>query len=246
MKQPIWTQKYDVNTLVLDHRRQLGLVGLLKILQDAAWIHARHLDHGYEAMLEHGTLWVLTRFKLVIDEWPRWGDSIAIRTWVRPPVGPLANRDYEILAVDGRKLGEATAAWLTLDATTRRPLRLTLGEGALAVREDGALDLAPAKLAPRPDLPVLATVPARLSDLDVNGHVNNVCYAAWILDALPAETYETECLRDYEIAFLGESRLGDVVRLEGTTDGPGQRWFQALRDSDGKPVFAARLGSVPG
>jgi len=244
MKQAIWTQPYDVNTLVLDHRRQLGLVGLLRILQDAAWIHARHLGHGYEEMLAHGTLWVLTRFKLVMREWPAWGDSLTVRTWVRPPVGPLANRDYQILAGE-RTLGEATACWLTLDAESRRPLRLSLGDNALAVRDEGVLTLAPAKLTPRADLPPRATVPVRIGDLDVNGHVNNVFYAQWLLDSLPLETQDAERLAEYEIAFLGESRLGDTVRLEGVEDGPGQRWFQARREADGKPVFAARLTSHP-
>lgn len=59
MKQTIWTQTYDVNTIVLDPQKRLGLVGLLNLLQDAAWLHARHLDCGYEEMMQRGTIWVL-------------------------------------------------------------------------------------------------------------------------------------------------------------------------------------------
>jgi len=236
MPQAIWTQAYEVNTLVLNHHRRLGLVGMLKLLQDAAWKHAEHLGHGYEAMLAQRTLWVLTRFALTMERWPAWGESIVIRTWVRPPVGALAQRDSEILIGD-RKIGEATACWLTLHADTRRPLRLSLGEGALAVREEGVLTLTPAKLALRPALVEQSLVPVRLGDLDLNGHVSNVCYAQWMLDALP----EVEAVSAYEITFLGESRLGDTVRLEYDRDRPDQPWIQGLRSADGKPVFAARL-----
>ena len=33
MKQVIWTQTYDVNTIVLDTQKRLGLFGLLNLLQ---------------------------------------------------------------------------------------------------------------------------------------------------------------------------------------------------------------------
>ena len=95
MKQVIWTQTYDVNTVVLNPQKRLGLVGLLNILQDAAWVHARHLEHGYEDMIERGAIWVLTRQKLIMNGWPEWGEVVQVRTWVRPVNGPLAHRDYE-------------------------------------------------------------------------------------------------------------------------------------------------------
>jgi len=71
---PTWTQHYDVNTMVLDHQKRISLVGVLNLLQDTAWIHADHLGWGYEALVEKGTIWVLSRQKLVLREWPLWRD----------------------------------------------------------------------------------------------------------------------------------------------------------------------------
>src|SRR3954447_23661232 len=136
MTSTVWTSSYDINTMVLNPQKRLRLVGLLNILQDVAWTHGSHLGHGYEAMMRQGAIWVLARQHVVVSEWPTWGDRIDIRTWVRPPSGMLVLRDSEIMA-GHRKLGEATASWLTLDATTRRPVRLSVSDMPLLTRDDG-------------------------------------------------------------------------------------------------------------
>ena len=151
MTQAIWTQSYPVNTILVNAQKRLGLVGLLSILQDVAWAHAEHLGHGYEATMERGAIWVLSRQKLVMADWPIWRDELLVRTWIRPIRGPLIHRDYEMLIGD-RKVGEWTASWLTLDVKTRRPVRPAAAGTQLACRPDGALASTPEKIAVRQDL----------------------------------------------------------------------------------------------
>ena len=248
MKQDVWIQSYAVNTLVVDARKRLGLVGLLSILQDVAWIHADHLGHGYEAMMDVGAIWILSRQRLVMADWPVWGDELAVRTWVRPIKGPLIHRDYEMLIGD-RKVGEGAASWLTVDVKTRRPVRPAVAGAQLACRPDGALAFTPEKIAPRQDLAELARFAVRNSDLDLNGHVNNTRYAQWILDSAPPEAHRTCRVDRYEVNFLAEIQVGDAVAIEGDPlDAPsnpetGLR-FQGRRLSDGALAFAARLGVV--
>jgi len=249
MKQAIWTQTYDVNTIVLNHHKRLGLVGLLNILQDAAWIHAGHLGHGYEEMISHGTIWVLTRQKLVMTDWPVWRDVVTIRTWVRPIAGAIAIRDYEIIVGD-RKLGECTACWLTLDFKTRRPQKLNLGENQMESRKDGVLRLQPEKIVPQTGLEPAATIQVRNSDLDLNGHVNNTRYAQWILDSIAAETHAAFRLSEYEVNFLSETNVGDEIVIEWGEIEPSAhspvRWqFQGRRAGEDKAAFVARLGAAP-
>lgn len=244
MKQAIWTQDYSVNTIVLNPLKRLGLVGLLNILQDAAWIHAKHLGHGYEAMLDQGTIWVLSRQKLIMGNWPVWGDQIRIRTWVRPLGGPLAQRDYEILANDGQVIGQATSSWLVLDMQTRRPAKLRLTGETLACRDDKALDqTTPGKIAPAGDAALRACFQVRNSDLDVNGHVNNTRYAQWILDSVPFADHQSHRIDSYEVNFLSEVHVDDEIAIhQALPDADGRLPFQGQRAADGKTVFTARLG----
>ena len=245
MKQDVWTESYAVNTLVVDARKRLGLVGLLGILQDVAWIHADHLGHGYEAMMDVGAIWILSRQKLVMADWPVWGVQLTVRTWVRPIKGPLIHRDYEMLIGD-RKVGEGAASWLTLDVKTRRPVRPAVAAAKLLCRSDGALAFTPEKIAPRQDLAELARFAVRNSDLDLNGHVNNTRYAQWILDSASPEAYRTRRVVGYAVNFLTEIQVGDAVAIEGDpldapSDAETSLHFQGRRLSDGAHAFAAIL-----
>ena len=247
MTSVIWTERYEVNTLVVNAQKRLGLVGVLKILQDVAWIHGGRLGHGFDAMMSRGWIWVLARQKLMMRAWPAWGETLEVSTWVRPVSGLLVHRDYEIRA-GGRKVGEGVASWLVLDAKTRKPLKPALGDAGLATRDDGGFGITPAKIAPADDLPPLARFRVQTSDLDVNGHVNNVRYAQWILDAAPGSAHEAYVVRDYEVNFLIETRVGDEVIIEwdgaGAAPLDGLR-FQGRREQDGRVVFAARLQIQP-
>lgn len=250
MKQAIWTQTYPINSLVLNAQKRLGLYGLLNILQDVAWIHAQHLGHGFDDMKERRTLWVLTRSRVVMDDWPVWGDEIVLSTWIRPLSGLLANRDYRVER-NGRVLCQGTSSWLTMDWDTRKPAKLDAAKNPMECRADGGvLDIEPPRIAAADGLATLARFLVRNSDLDVNGHVNNTRYAQWVLDAIPTETAETSLLTEYEANFLAETHVGDDIAieyqaLEPTDRSPSRSLFQGRRTSDGKVVFTARLGARP-
>lgn len=248
MTQSSWTKNYDVNTIVLNSQKRLGLTGLLNLLQDIAWLHAEHLGWGYEDLIQRNTIWVLVRQKLVMTDWPLWGQVVTIRTWPRGVVGVLALRDFEIL-VDGRKLGECTTSWLTLNWETRRPQKFDPHSFELEHRPAG-LGFQAEKIMPRTGLAPVAQFQVRYSDLDVNGHVNNTRYAQWILDSVSMDEISSLQLVEYEVNFLDESRVGDEVVIErGETERPGDgpAWcqFQGRRTSDDKVVFAAKLSARP-
>ena len=244
MKQAIWTQTYDVNTIVLDHHKRLGLVGLLNLLQDIAWLHAKHLGWGYEALVEHGTAWVLVRQKLVMADWPVWGDVVEVRTWPRGVDGALAVREFEIVAGD-RKFGECSTSWLIIDAQTRRPTRIDREAFRKNARTEGCLAIEAGKITPQTGLKPVATFQVRNSDLDVNGHTNNTRFAQWITDSMSPEELATSKIDEYEVNFLSEARVGDEIVVERGEIAPGRSQFQGRRAGENKPVFAASLQVSP-
>jgi medium-chain acyl-[acyl-carrier-protein] hydrolase len=241
MTKTVWMESYAVNSMVLNPQKRLGLFGLLSLLQDAAWLHADHLGYGYAQMLADGTLWILTRQKLVMSDWPVWGDVLTVRTWARPAMGARAPRDFEIL-IGERKIGESTTQWLILDATTRRPVRINPTTHNIKSRQEGLLSLEPAKIPLRDDLEPAATFRVRNSDLDVNGHVGNTRYALWVLDSLsPAELTDNR-IAGYDVNFLAETNVGDEIAIaRGPVADGAALQFQGTRTADGKTVFAVRL-----
>ena len=249
MKQPVWTREHEVASFLANPQKRLGLCGLLALLQDAAWRHAEHLGFGFESIAEQRRIWVLTRQKVVMRSWPAWGETVRVRTWVRPSSGPLASRDYEVTTADGAVVGACTTSWLVVDSTTRRPARLDLSDADLTHRVPEAVPFTAPKIPLRDDLVHRARFDVRNSDLDVNQHVNNVRYAQWILDSVPLDWHRRFTLLEYEVNFLDEARAGDVVSILRSDDhhpdgAPFRMQFQGLREADNRTVFAARLTAV--
>ena len=246
MTNPIWQEEYKVNTLLINPRKRLGLVGLLAVLQDAAGVHAAHLGYGYESMLKDNLIWVLLRQKVIMQEWPQWGETVKILTWPRPLDGGLtALRDFEIF-VEGQKVGECVTSWMMLDLTTRRPVKPEINPERAAFRTDFSLVIEPRKLVLQEGLEPLSTLEVRNSDLDLHEHVNNTRYAQWILDAVPLESQRKYRLEEYEVNFLTETRVGDKIALsygkvgENASKGEVYR-FQGARECDVKPAFVSEL-----
>jgi medium-chain acyl-[acyl-carrier-protein] hydrolase len=249
MTGPTWTQTYDVNTIVLDHQKRLSLVGLLNLLQDTAWIHADHLGWGYEALIEKGTIWVLSRQKLVMTDWPVWEDKVTINTWPRRSGSVIALREFEILA-NGKKVGECSTSWLVLDWTTRKLQKLDRIMFGMETRSEGVLDIAAERIPSRNDVKTVTTFQVRNSDLDVNAHVNNTRYAQWITDTMTAGELAKYWVQEYEINFLAETGVGDAVDIDAVdiatgADGRVVRQYQGRRSGEDKPAFTARVVLLP-
>ena len=241
MKSIIWDETYTVNSFLVNPQKRLGLFGLLNLLQDTAWVHATHLGHGYEKMLEADTAWVLTRQNLQMSKWPTWGDEVTIKTWIRPIKSMIAFRDFEIWS-KGEKYGECSTQWLILDLKTRRASEKSHSIFEGQWRED-LPEFIDTKKIHVSALPLSHTTEflVRNSDLDLNGHVNNTKYAQWILDSISLQTHQDYSLEAYEVNFLNEVRSSDSILIKRVPLSDDVFQFQGVRAEDRKIAFIANL-----
>jgi acyl-ACP thioesterase len=246
MDQHFFQKRYEINSFLVNTQKKLGLYSLLNLLQDTAWAHATRMGFGYEESIKKKVFWVLSRQKLVMNQWPGWSDEIEIRTWIRPFQKSFVYRDFEIFSADRQKLGECTTSWVLLDAETRKPTTIDFESMKEITRSEGNLELETEKIELRADLKTRAQYQVRNSDLDLNQHVNNTKYAQWILDSIPQGWHEQFILHSYEVNFLAETRSEDRVLIQSSSESEGPRrcdWvqFQGLKEADQKTLFAARL-----
>jgi acyl-ACP thioesterase len=77
------------------------------------------------------------------------------------------------------------------------------------------------------------------SHLDMNGHVNNVHFAAWALEALPWEFRRTHRLTLLDIVFRNEIRQEDTITAACAPDTDDQFvWLHSLVRSDDSTEIA--------
>lgn len=132
-----------------------------------------------------------------MSTWPKWGEQISLKTWVRNVSGIIAIRDFEVWK-ENELVGACTTQWLILDLTTRKPSDKNNLLAESSTRKDPPdTVLETSKIILKHNLVKLAEFHVRNSDLDLNGHVNNTKYAQWLLDSVTEDKHREFTLEEY-------------------------------------------------
>ena len=207
----IFTETYKVRSTQVNLNNQLGLYGVLGMLQDIAAEHASLLGFGYEELVKKGFFWALIQQKLKMHYWPQWNERITVKTWSLPVKGVYAFREFELFCND-KKIGECASTWITLDIQTRRPIELTDRQEIFSPRTEGGLSFHTDRINLPEGMYQVNDFKVRVSDLDVNSHVNNVKYTQWALDMMTEHNHREFVIKEYDINFLSETFMGDKMQ----------------------------------
>ncbi len=213
----IWQETFPVRFGSIDRSDRLTLDAIFQFFQEAAICHAENLGVGREDMLRTGQIWILSRMSVIVKRRPKYFENITVRTWPRGGEKLFAVRDYDIRGKDDIPVVRARSGWIVLDVEKRRPIRpqslmdnLPQNEGENALSpEDGAI----AALEERSSLQKIAERKALYTDLDFNGHVNNVRYIQWIEDAVEPQFLESADSMRLDINYLNEILGGEDVDI---------------------------------
>src|SRR6476659_1853103 len=99
-----------------------------------------------------------------MEHWPHWGESITVRTWVRPLIGPFAVRDFEIIQ-NKNIIGTATTSWVLIDLEKRTAILGDLSGIPFEPRTDFHLPYDAKKIQIKDQLEKRADFEVRNSDL---------------------------------------------------------------------------------
>jgi len=228
----IWQESLPVRFGSIDKSDRMTLDAVFNYFQEAAISHADNLGVGRDEMTSTGQVWILSRMTAVIDRRPNYLEKITVQSWPRGWEKLFALRNYQIRDKDDVPIISARSAWLIVDIEKRRPLRpqalmnrMPQNEGldALPPEAGGA-----AGLEERSGLIKISERKAVYTDLDFNGHVNNVRYIHWIEDALDIQLLEKFGKMRIDINYLNEVRGGETVEI-----------FSApIEDADAAHAFA--------
>ncbi len=218
---------------------------LCNILLDSAAIHANKYGFGFHDMRKENVYWVLSRFHIIMHEYPSMDDQIKVETWPKGVNKLFFMRDYRILSADDRLLTTATTAWLVLDGNTGRPKKMEEKSRlhSFLIDDFHAIEQVPDKLPQITEPDRQMPVTARYSDLDINKHVNAVKYIEWVQDCYPQEIYEKQNVKEFQINYQAETRYGEKVqiRIRKSSAADPFDYFEGIRTSEDNAAFRARI-----
>lgn len=190
---------------------KLELSSLLDFLQKIAGEHADRLNFGVNDLNESNDTWVLSRLRVEVYRWPVNGDNVFLKTWPKGIDRLFAVRDFELFDEDKNVLARAASYWLVIDKETKRPRMMADVFKNLDYPGLSAIDQKLKKIPASGHTDYHSQIKTEKMEIDVNGHVNNVWYAKWIMDTLPDTVKKEKNITCFEINYLSEVFVNELV-----------------------------------
>ena len=242
----IGTYRFVAEPFHVDFTGRLTLGVLGNHLLNCAGFHATDRGFGMATLHEENYTWVLSRLAIELDVMPRQYEEFTVQTWVENVYRLFTDRNFAILDKAGRPLGYARSVWAMINMNTRRPADLLAMHGGniagyicpglpCPIDKPSRIKVA----APEPE----ATLTAKYSDIDINGHVNSIRYIEHILDLFPLGQYRQKRIRRFEMAYVAESYFGDTLSLYHDSEGDVHQ--VEIRKAGGEAVCRSKLVFAP-
>ncbi|MBR6737430.1 MAG: hypothetical protein IKL82_03590 [Clostridia bacterium] len=227
-----YDQNYIIASSQCDVNSKLRFDAVLGIFQDVTTEHSTKMGTGHDDLLRSSNaFWVLSKVRFNLKGEIKVSSSVNAKTWPLKPQLIRFLRETQITSSTGTVNG--LAEWCILDASTMAIRK------ASSVCYPHDMEYLPASEYVSDFLRIKETVEPEnfcylyktmLTDIDVNGHVNNLCYARLALNAFePNEFYNynftgfelhfiSQTYYDYEISVYKKEIDGGVY-VEGTNNG---------------------------
>ena len=208
-----FSKDYTITCYEADANQFMRPTAMLDLMQEAANANASTLGFGYDEMINSNTAWVLSRIHVKFMNTPKWREEVNLKTWHKGVSKLFYLRDFILSDKAGNPMVLATTSWLIIDMNTRRLVRnsdLALSDTAMhAIETPADKVVLPVDIEPE----LVRKHPVTWSEIDTNGHVNNVKYAVWAIDAVKAEDIKERPLKELLINYDAEVMPGDIVKI---------------------------------
>ncbi|KXZ43891.1 hypothetical protein GPECTOR_78g79 [Gonium pectorale] len=247
-------EDYRIRGYEVSPDQRATIVTVANLLQEVAGNHAVGLwgrtDEGFASLPDmKDLLFVMTRLQIRMYEYPKWGDVVNVETYFTEEGRLAFRREWQMLNAATRKvMGAATSTWVTINTSSRRLIKPPdeMRTRFLRFTPPSTRQVLPPaetkKKLPDFDMPGQVQGPkqvARRSDMDMNGHINNVTYLAWTLESVPESVYDSYSLYEIEVDFKAECKAGDTIEAHCNPLGPEQQHQAGAEGANGNGAAAA-------
>ena len=191
---------------------KLKLDELFVIFQDVVTLHMEMLGINKKIINDNGLYWVVNRYTLHINRLPKYLEKVEVVTYPGKDMKFIFPRYFEVLDENKMPLVKASSTWLVLNKDNHEINLKPFDESLLPhFSKDDELPL-PKKIEIVDGKEIEKRI-VKLSDLDLNNHLNNTKYIEYISDALGYQFFKENSVRDFTINYLKEVAYNSEVSL---------------------------------
>ena len=207
------SETYITNDVDVDVNEKVSTIDILKLLQRVTFAHSKILGLDHQTMIDRdNAFWVITKMKYILRNPIYVNKKITLKTWTHTPQSVRFVRDLQIkhknkIMVNGR------SEWCCLDYSSRslrRSNSIKYPNLEMVETKENNLTFTNLKLEVD-EKDFVYTKIVMPTDIDVNLHTNNLKYNVIALDALTLEDLQNKIIKEYEIYFVNESKIGEKI-----------------------------------
>lgn len=229
----VYEEMFTVRYSDADRNGRLKLRAFFDFAQEVAGRHAGELGVGFEFMAAQQRAWMLSRVRFRINAYPRFGEQLKLITYPFGFSRLFARREFCFLAANGSVVASGSSYWLMVDTVQMRILNAPAEIGAL-MPDNSGLGECYAQLDKLNFTPLGKPEVYRIHEdlLDLNQHLNNAEYAAFVQNYLGADRYLQEIQINYHLSvapgvLLEVSGMEDAGRVQVSGVCSGKAAFYA-------------------
>ncbi|GAA0866003.1 acyl-[acyl-carrier-protein] thioesterase [Paraclostridium tenue] len=210
----IFKKEYKINIFNVDSNHKCKFSSLVDFLWDVVISQSDYLGETKEGFVHNQCIWVLLKYNITIYEYPKFRDTITVDTKVLGSKKFYGYRQNTIKNSEGKVICEAFSTAILIDFEKRRPMRISSTQSQIYGLNGELVEVPPLD-----DLPKIQKedytkdYPVRYSDIDSNGHVNNVKYMEMAMDTLPRFILNEYKLFNIKVLFKKETTYGDTLHI---------------------------------
>lgn len=207
-----YTNSFNLRTSDFTKNNCISPVAVLDLFQEVAGAHAEILGCGFNEMLDKEFLWVVVRARYRVLKQPGYHTFVEVSTWPSKPTRIGFERQYEIKDSFGDIAIIGSTDWVVMHSKQRKLVSVSdIYPSNMEYIEHKCFEDRSKRLRDFETADSGFEVVVQYSDIDLNGHVNNTRYAAFVLNAInPAQN---EQIYELQIDYHKELRLFDRVTV---------------------------------
>lgn len=240
-----YIEHFTISYFGTDDRLMLMPSSLAVYFQELAISHSNSIGYTLELLggLKRG--WAITNWHIVVNRFPKCGETIKITTWSNYCKKMQAQRFFRVEDENHQVICLAASRWVFMDLERRRPARLLEDmEERFVCDEPSAIENEkyemPKALEENAVAERVFIVTRR--DTDTNGHANNTKYIEWAMDDVPDDIFHAYETEDIRVVYRKECRKGQAVMsrlyLRQLTEGKKEAISLFLDAEKPETVFA--------
>lgn len=228
-----YSEKYKLRESDFDFNDNMRASAYLDIFQTVAAKHATLLGMGFEEMAKINIAWVVTKIKFDCFATLYPGMTITAETYPHPKGIVDYTRDFYLYDEKGTLVAKGTSQWVHIDFKERKIVKPAADFDGEFTDKYAYENKRIERLHPGKNPPVYSHTIQR-SELDHNGHTNNIKYADIVFNSfnLPARP-----LKKVIVNFLNETKLNETVDVSVEKQNENSYLFTGIKN--GEPCFTA-------